>query len=62
MSFAASGWSLLPWVAGWPLLLRAAVLPVVLLSLMTYVVMPWLTRLFRGWLYPSPLGQADKGA
>ena len=52
----------LPWVAGWPLLLRAAVLPVVLLSLMTYLVMPWLTRLFRGWLYPSPLGQADKGA
>jgi antibiotic biosynthesis monooxygenase (ABM) superfamily enzyme len=31
---------------------RAAVTPVVLLSLMTYVVMPLLTRLFRGWLYP----------
>ena len=42
----------LPWVAGWPLLLRSAVLPIVLLSLMTYVVMPQLTRIFQGWLYP----------
>jgi antibiotic biosynthesis monooxygenase (ABM) superfamily enzyme len=43
----------LPWVAGWPLLLRAAVLPIVLLSLMTYVVMPQLTRILQGWLYPK---------
>jgi len=42
----------LPWVAGWPLLLRSAVLPIVLLSLMTYVVMPQLTRILQGWLYP----------
>jgi antibiotic biosynthesis monooxygenase (ABM) superfamily enzyme len=42
----------LPRVEEWPLLARAAVTPVVLLSLMTYVVMPLLTRLFRGWLYP----------
>jgi uncharacterized protein len=42
----------LPQLEGWPLLVRAAVLPVVLLSLMTYAVMPQLTRLLRGWLYP----------
>jgi uncharacterized protein len=42
----------LPRVEEWPLLVRAAVTPIVLLSLMTYVVMPHLSRLFRGWLYP----------
>ena len=42
----------LPSLEGWPLLVRAAVLPIVLLSLMTYVLMPQLTRLLRGWLYP----------
>jgi uncharacterized protein len=42
----------LPRVEGWPLLARAALLPVVVLSLMTYVVMPQLTRLLRRWLYP----------
>ena len=41
----------LPWVEGWPLLARAALLPVVL-TLMTYVVMPQLTQLLRRWLYP----------
>src|SRR4051794_27689123 len=39
-------------IATWPLLLRSLVLPVVLLSLMTYVVMPVVTRALRGWLYP----------
>jgi antibiotic biosynthesis monooxygenase (ABM) superfamily enzyme len=38
----------LPRFEGWPLLMRTAVLPIVLLSLMTYVVMPQLTRLLRG--------------
>jgi uncharacterized protein len=42
----------LPSLEGWPLLVRAAVVPVVLLSLMTYLVMPQLTRLLSGWLYP----------
>jgi uncharacterized protein len=42
----------LPRVEGWPLLARAALLPVVLLILMTYEVMPQLTRLLRRWLYP----------
>ena len=42
----------LPSWEGWPLLVRAAVLPIGLLSLMTYVIMPRLSRLFGGWLYP----------
>jgi len=33
-----------------PLVLRAAILPAVLLTLMTYVVMPRLTQLLRPWL------------
>jgi uncharacterized protein len=41
----------LPRLAGWPLLVRSAMLPVVLLTLMTYVVMPQVTKLLRGWLY-----------
>ena len=42
----------LPRLTKWPLLVRSAVLPVVLLTLMTYVIMPPLTRFLRGWLYP----------
>jgi hypothetical protein len=42
----------LPWVEGWPLVARTALLPVVVLTLMTDVVMPQLTRLLRRWLYP----------
>ncbi len=36
-----------------PMLLRSLILTVVLVLLMTYVVMPQMTRLFTGWLYPS---------
>jgi antibiotic biosynthesis monooxygenase (ABM) superfamily enzyme len=46
----------MPQLQTWPLLVRSAVLPVVLLSVMTYVVMPPLTRVFRGWLYPRRTG------
>ena len=38
---------------GLPLLLRALVLTVIMVTLMTYVVMPWMTRLFSFWLYPN---------
>lgn len=37
-----------------PLLLRSLILTVVLVFLMTYVVMPRMTRLFARWLYPKP--------
>jgi antibiotic biosynthesis monooxygenase (ABM) superfamily enzyme len=39
-----------PMTASWPLWLRAALFPVVLLTTMTYVVMPAVTRLLRRWL------------
>ena len=42
---------LLPHVQSWPLLLRNAVLPVLMVPLMTYVVMPRVTRWLRRWLY-----------
>jgi uncharacterized protein len=42
-----------PHIAGWPLAVRAAILPLVLLSLMTYVVMPTVSRVLRRWLDSS---------
>jgi antibiotic biosynthesis monooxygenase (ABM) superfamily enzyme len=42
--------SLLPAIKRWPLLLRAAALPLVLLTLMTFVVMPAVTRVVQPWL------------
>ena len=44
---------LVPHVTSWPLLARAALFPVILLTLMTYVVMPSVTRALRAWLYPE---------
>ena len=43
-------WLLAPHVEDLPLLLRSAVLPLILLSLMTYVAMPVVTRLLHAWL------------
>ncbi|MFE1249293.1 antibiotic biosynthesis monooxygenase [Streptomyces sp. NPDC058735] len=45
-------WLVTPFTAGWPLPLRAAVFPLVLLPVLTYLVMPRLSRLLRQWLYP----------
>ena len=36
-----------------PMLLRSLILTVLLVSLMTYIVMPRMTRLFARWLYPK---------
>ncbi|MFI1169026.1 antibiotic biosynthesis monooxygenase [Streptomyces sp. NPDC020801] len=46
-------WLVAPRTVSWPLPLRAAVLPLVLLPLLTYLVMPRLSRLLRLWLYGS---------
>jgi antibiotic biosynthesis monooxygenase (ABM) superfamily enzyme len=43
---------LVPRTAGWPLLLRPLVLAGILVPVMTWIVMPRLTRLLRRWLYP----------
>lgn len=40
-----------PRIAGLPLPVRAAIFPLVLLTLMTYLAMPIATRLTHRWLY-----------
>jgi len=42
--------ALVPKIKNWPLLVRSAVLPLTLLTLMTFVVMPTVTRLVQPWL------------
>lgn len=46
-------WLVAPKLEDVPLLLRAAILPLVLLSLMTYLMMPFVTRVLKRWLYPG---------
>lgn len=38
----------------WPLVLRTAIMSLAMTLLMTYLVMPRVTRLLRRWLYPGP--------
>ena len=47
-------WLLAAHVEQLPLLVRSAVLPLVLLSLMAYLVMPVVTRPLAGWLSSTP--------
>jgi uncharacterized protein len=42
-----------PLLGGSPVILRTLVFTGVMVSLMTYVVMPRMTRLFSFWLYPK---------
>jgi hypothetical protein len=42
-----------PYLAGLPYLLNQAIMTGLVVILLAYIVMPWLTRLFRNWLYPS---------
>ena len=42
--------SLVPVIKAWPLLVRSAVLPLTLLTLMTFIVMPAVTRVLQPWL------------
>ena len=46
-------WALAPRVNRWPLLVKSAVFPLVLLTLMSFVVMPLVTRFLRRWLRPG---------
>ena len=43
-----------PFLNPLPMLLRSLILTLVLVLLMTYVVMPRMTKLFAPWLYPKP--------
>ena len=46
-------WIVAPQMEDWPLLLRSAIFPLVLLSIMTFVLMPVATRVAKRWLYPD---------
>ncbi|HEX6472037.1 MAG TPA: antibiotic biosynthesis monooxygenase [Streptosporangiaceae bacterium] len=45
--------TVVPAAQGLPLPLRGAVFPLLLVPLLTYVIMPGLSRLLRRWLYPT---------
>ena len=38
---------------GWPKALLLMLSVLILVPTMSYLIMPWMTRLFRGWLYPK---------
>ena len=42
------------WVAGWWLLPRVALLTMLVVAVMTWIVAPQLTHVFRSWLRPAP--------
>jgi antibiotic biosynthesis monooxygenase (ABM) superfamily enzyme len=42
-----------PAMASWPLALRALVISGLMVAAMTWVIVPMMTRLFRGWLRGS---------
>jgi len=48
--------ALAPWWEDVPLVLRVLVTTLVLTPIMTYWVLPWVTRMLRGWLVPSRAG------
>jgi antibiotic biosynthesis monooxygenase (ABM) superfamily enzyme len=47
-------WLLGPVTATWPLPLRTLVISVLMVLGLTWVVIPNLTRMFAGWLAPTP--------
>jgi antibiotic biosynthesis monooxygenase (ABM) superfamily enzyme len=42
--------TIVPTIKTWPLLVRSAILPLTLLALMTFLVMPVVTRVVQSWL------------
>lgn len=46
-----------PITIGSEFVVRTFVTAGILVMLMTWVAMPFLTKLFRGWLYPAPGGE-----
>ena len=52
-------WLLGPAIAGWPLILRTLVISVLMAAALTWVVLPALTGLFRGWLAPRLTGSCS---
>ena len=42
-----------PMMESWPLPLRTLLVTLLLVPIVVYVIVPLLTRVFRGWLFPS---------
>jgi antibiotic biosynthesis monooxygenase (ABM) superfamily enzyme len=55
-------WLLGPAMADWPLMLRTLLISVLMAGALTWVVLPALTRLFRGWLLAARSGQPGRRA
>lgn len=55
-------WLLGPAMAGWPLMLRTLLISVLMAGALTWVVLPALTRLFRGWLRAARPAQPKRRA
>ncbi len=45
-------WLVVPWTQQFPILVRSAVFPLIVVPVLTYALMPGLSRVLRGWLYP----------
>jgi antibiotic biosynthesis monooxygenase (ABM) superfamily enzyme len=41
------------WIKGWPILVSSLIIGALMVVLLTWVLMPLLTRLFKPWLYPN---------
>ena len=55
-------WALGPSMATWPLPLRTLALSVLMVIGMTWLAIPYLTRLFAGWLSRAPSGYSASSA
>ena len=49
------GWLATMLLDGWPSPLRLAIVIAVEIALMTYVLLPWLTRRLATWIFPSTM-------
>lgn len=52
-------WLLEAWLANFPLLFRTFSVTAIVIVLMTYVLMPFMTKTFSFWLYPKPKHKSD---
>lgn len=44
-------YTIMPFIADWPIIIRSLAFPAIMVPLMTYVIMPNLTRLLKRWLF-----------
>jgi uncharacterized protein len=51
-----------PTMAGWPLVLRTLLISVLMVTALTWIVLPALTRLFRAWLLAATPAPAQVAA